>query len=98
MKNSTVLAAALAAGLMTFAANAQEGVLQRISTGPANAEIGTLSTRSIDTESTGGGTVGSSARDDLMDALAKENEAFAKLGLTAEQVFHAAQAAMKPEE
>lgn len=98
MKNSTVLAAALAAGLMTFAANAQEGALQPVSTGPANPEVGTMSTKSAASKSAGKETVGSKAKDDLMDALAKENEAFAKLGLTAEEVFHATQAALKPEE
>lgn len=97
MKNSTVLAAALAAGLMTFAANAQEGLLQPVSTGPSNAGIETLSTKSINTESAKE-TVASKAKDDLMDALAKENEAFEKLGLTAEEVFHAAQASMKPQD
>ena len=98
MKNLTVLAAALAAGLLTFAANAQEGVLQSVSTGPANPGIEALSTKSVDRESAGKETVGSKAKDDLMDALAKENEAFAKHGLTAEEIFHFAQAATKPED
>src|SRR5689334_6863446 len=97
MKNSTVLAAALAAGLMTFAANAQEGGIQRVSTGPAKPEFGALSTKSVDRESVGGEAAGSKAKDDLADVLAKETEALAKRGLTAEELFHVAKMA-KPEE
>ena len=93
MKISTVLAAAFAAGLTTFAANAQERSFQQVSTGPAKPEIGTLSMTSI-----GRRIIESRAKDDLMDALAKENEAFAKRGLTGEEIFHVAQAATKPEE
>lgn len=93
MKNSTVLAAAFAAGLTTFAANAQERGFQQVSTGPARPEIDTLSMTSI-----GRRIIESRTKDDLIETAEKKNDASVERGLTAEESFHVAQASTKPQD
>ncbi len=73
MKISTVLAAALAAGLTTFSANAQERGFQQVSTSPDQARIGTPSRASI-----GRRIIESRGKDDLMDALEAKMLALAR--------------------
>lgn len=87
MKISTVLAAALAAGLTTFAANAEEGLLLQASTGPAKPGTDALSTTSINKD-----MIWSRSRDDLT-----EDDAPAKRAITAEEILHAAKA-LRPQD
>ena len=93
MKISTFLAAAFAAGLTTFAANAQERGFQQVSTGPAKPEIDTLSMTSI-----GRRIIESRTKDDLVETAEKKNGASVERGLTPEEIFHVAQASTKPQD
>ena len=76
MKISIVLAAAFAAGLTTFAANAREEGARQASISPVKP----------------GAAVAERVKDDRVEKTATEDAALAKRGLTAEEVFHAAKA------
>lgn len=81
MKNSTVLAAALAAGLTTFAANAQEEGARQVSM----VSAGTIGAWTRDARTGKGGGV------------ASKETAPAARGLTSEETFHAAKVAKADE-
>lgn len=83
MKTSTVLAAAFAAGLTTFAANAQELGYQSVSIGPSEPQAWfATSARTADNE---------------IKIVETKDDSASERGLTAEEVFHA-EAAPKPED
>ncbi len=85
MKNLTVLAAALAAGLTTFAANAQEEGAKQASA------ISTKIERAASTQA-------DRTKDDAIAEVRQKLVAQAERGLTAEEVFHAARAAETAED
>lgn len=84
MKISTVLAAAFAAGLTPFAANAQELGYQPVSMGTFEPQASMA-------------TAARAADDQVKRVDTKDDDASGR-GLTAEEVFHAAAVAVKPED
>jgi soluble lytic murein transglycosylase-like protein len=92
MKISTVLAAAFAAGLTTFAANAHERGFQQVSIGPAEPEIYTFRATAIERN-----IIESRTKDDLIGTAETKGGAPIDRGLTVEEVFHV-QVATRPQE
>jgi soluble lytic murein transglycosylase-like protein len=78
MKNLTVLAVALAAGLTTFAANAQGEGARRLAMLPAKPETGVMDRR---------------GKDDIFEKIEEKTAAPPERWLTAEEIFHMAKAA-----
>lgn len=84
MKISTVLAAAFAVGLTTFAANAQQVGYQRASMGSSEPQAPLATT--------------ARAADDQIKIVKTKDDSASERGLTTEEVFHAAAVAVKPED